>query len=278
MSLREYIRRFPLVHKPISLFFYFFVYPFCNGYYLFMIRYFFCIRNSEVKALQQYGFINVRPFKSRTWRLGLEKDRAYRRYYLCCYKGEKCFIKVAQNDSTIGNEIFVAEKLIGRDVPFIPKIISFDKNFDKDKQMLATSFVKGLHPISRESVYNDVETVSGNKLIEYCAQMLNILQSLEALQLVHADIHKGNLVLDDRDRLILLDFGISKFLNVDNNVQYGCRPGTFFKDTACGRVYDDAYSFIKLIGRYDSCKEIVDSLAYKAICERIGKVTFTVKV
>lgn len=278
MSLRESLRKFPWIHKPISLFFQCFIYPVCNGYYLFMIKYLLTIRKNEIKALRTYDFINVKPFKTRVWRNGSEKDCAYRRYYLADYHDSKCFIKVAQNDSTISNEIFVAEQLQGKEPTFISKIITFDRFFTGSKQMLATGFVNGLHPISKESVYNNVESVSANKLVKYCKQMLEILGSLETLQLVHADIHKGNLMLDANDNLVLLDFGISKFLNKENDVQYRFRPGTFFREKNGLRIYDDAFSFVKLINRYESCKNIIDDDAYKAICARINKVTFSVKI
>lgn len=278
MSLRELIRKFKWIHKPISWFFYYFIYPVYNGYYSFMLKYLFCIKREEIKDLMNHGFIDVKPFKTRSWRIGTEQDQAHRRYYTATYRGTKCFIKVAQNDSTIGNEIAIAEQLKDKDISFISKIIIADGNFSKDKQLLATSFTPGLHPISEESVYNDVQVVSSSKLLQYCKQMKVILQSLEELKLVHADIHKGNLMLDANDNLILLDFGISKFLDKDNCVEYHYRPGTFYRETDEGRVYDDAYSFIALINRYDACQEIKHTNEYKAIYDRIDKVTFTVKI
>ena len=278
MSLRELIRQFKWIHKPISCIFNYFIYPVQNGYYFFMIKYLFCIKCEEFKALRNYGFKDIKPFKTRAWRIGTEKDHAHRRYYTAIHKGTKCFIKVALNDSTIGNEIAVAEQLKDKDISFISKIIVIDSNFSGNKQVLATAFTLGLHPISEESVYNDVEVVSPSKLLIYCKQMKSILQTLEELKLVHADIHKGNLMLDANDNLILLDFGISKFLDKDNDVQYRYRPGTFYRDTAEGRVYDDAYSFISLINRYDTCQDIKHTDEYKAICDRINKVTFTVKI
>lgn len=278
MSVREFIRKIKWIHKPISCFFYYFIYPVHNGYYSFMLKYLFCIKSEEIKKLRNYGFIDIKPFKTRAWRIGTERDQAHRRYYTATYKGTKCFIKVALNDSTIGNEIAVAEQLKDKDISFISKIIAVDSNFSGNKQLLATTFTPGLHPISEESIYNDVQVVSSSKLLVYCKQMIAILQALEDLKLVHADIHKGNLMLDANDNLILLDFGISKFLDKVNSVEYRYRPGTFYRETDEGRVYDDAYSFIALINRYDTCKEIKHTNEYKAICDRIGKVTFTVKI
>lgn len=278
MSLRVLIRKFKWIHKPISCFFYYFIYPVHNGYYSFMLKYLFCIKNKEVRALRNYGFTDIKPFKTRAWRIGTERDQAHRRYYTAILEGTTCFIKVALNDSTIGNEIAVAEKLKDKDISFISKIIVVDSNFSGNKQLLATTFTPGLHPISEESVYNDIKVVSSSKLLTYCKQMKRILQTLEELKLVHADIHKGNLMLDANDNLILLDFGISKFLDKDNSVQYRYRPGTFYRETDEGRVYDDAYSFISLINRYDTCQDIKNTNEYKAICDRIDKVTFTVKI
>lgn len=278
MSIRSIIRKHKWVHKPISVFFQYVIYPIQNGYYFFMIKYLLFIKSKETKALRSRGFINIKPFLTRSWRIGKGKDHAYRRYYVADKQGVKCFIKVAQLDSTIENEISVAERLFGKDIPFISRIILWDRAFSGRKQMLATEFTHGLHPISNESIYNDVKAVSSEKLISYCKQMLYILQFLEDLQLVHADIHKGNLMLDANDQLILLDFGISKFLDKENGVQYKFRPGTYYRETLAGRVYDDAYSIINLIHRYDSCRDVERTDIYKAICARIGKVTFTVKV
>ncbi len=243
-----------------------------------MFCYFIKSYRHEVKMLKKIGFAQLNLFKTRSWRIGKELDHAYRRYYTGFYDGQKCFIKIAENDSTIENELFVAKNLIGKKFTFISKIICIDSSFDGNKKMLATIFTKGLHPLSKESIYHDVETVRAESLLDYCRQMRNILQQLEKIKLVHADIHKGNLMLDENDHLILLDFGISKFLDKGNNVDYISRPGTFYRNTSGGRIYDDAYSFIQMINRYDAIKDIMESGEYKSIVERIDKVAFTVNI
>ena len=278
MKIIQIIRKHKWIHKPISLFFHYFIYPFKEGYYRFMINYVIRIKKNEILQLEEYGFKSIKPFKSRSWRIGTEKDKAYRRYYTADFDNKTCFIKVAINDLTIGNEISIAQKLINKKLPFVPEIICFDKNMLGMKQMLATEFTRGLHPISKESVYNDVPTVSSSELLDYCCQMNDILESLESINLVHGDIHKGNLMLDGNNKLCLLDFGISKFINIPNDVNYKFRPGTYYQETKDGRVYDDAYSFIRLINRYESVNEIRDSECYKKIESRIGKMQFCVNI
>ena len=276
MKIITIIRKYKWIHKPISLFFFYFIYPFLNGYYRFMVNYILRIKKEEIKQLENYGFKNIKPYKSRSWRIGVEKDKAYRRYYTAVFNNQICFLKIAINDSTIGNEIQIAESLIKKNISFISKIICFDKNLAEGKQMLATEFTAGLHPISQESIYGDKEGVKSDQLIDYCTQMIDILKKLEAIGLVHADIHRGNLMLDAKNKLVLLDFGISKFIDKPNEVNYRYRPGTYYRETENGRMYDDAYSFLQLINQYSSVAEIKDNECYKAIQSRIGKVNFTV--
>ena len=83
-------------------------------------------------------------------------------------------------------------------------------------------------------------------------------------------------MLNAQNHLVLLDFGISKFLDNTNNVDYIARPGTFYQKTEKGRIYDDAYSFLCMIEKYSESSKILDSEEYNDIKKRVGQAYFEV--
>lgn len=108
-----------------------------------------------------------------------------------------------------------------------------------------------------------------------CTEFLSIMDALEANGIVHADVHKGNLMIKD-DRLFLLDYGISKRDGVTNCIDYTARPGTYYKVSGTVRTYDDAYSFIKLVEELDTGCAFVNEEKLLSKKERIGRQCFTV--
>lgn len=232
------------------------------GFYPFMLKYFFLIRRREILELKKLGFDNLRIYKTDSWRIGVENDHAYRRYYLAKFNGRECFVKIAQNDSTVNNEIYVADRIKGYKMSFTPEVIYTSTEFLDNRNLLVLEFIDGLRPLS--------EALSKDNTSAFCNQFLLILNTLKAINLIHADIHKGNLMLDKDNNLILLDFGISIFKDEKNNVDYKSHPGTYYQEKDCIRIYDDAFSFVQMIRQLHVHDYIKDDEAYNEIYNRIG--------
>ena len=241
-----------------------------NGYYKNMLIYFFCVCLGEKRALKKYGFSKCRIYKSTAWRFGKGKDRAFRRYYAAYYNGTRTFVKISENDTTVKNEIKFAEYLKETSFPFVMQTVATDSNFNGGFDMLAMEFCDGLKAFSLPE-----DTLGFEAL---CDQFLTILDGLQSVKMVHADIHKNNLMLKD-DRLMLIDFGISYSENMENTVNYVARPGTYYKEfDNKTRFYDDAYSFVKMIEKLSPPASFLEGEKYLKIVERVGCYGFEVEL
>lgn len=244
--------------------------PIKSGLVWFYIKYLIFVKRKDIDGLKKLGFIKISQYKIKQWRFGKGKDGAYRRYYKGIYDGKQAFIKVAKYDSTIKNEIQICMHLQTENIDFIPKMIVARENFYNSTDVLAIVYLEGLNEFSTPQNYGDFENI--------CKQMLCILKKLKEYEIVHADIHKGNLMLNKDKKIVLLDFGISICKNVKNNVNYIARPGTFFVEEGGIRKYDDAYSFIKMLEQWDIDCSWKNCEAYKQIEDLVGKNYATIYV
>lgn len=213
--------------------------PMRTGRAYYWVWYCITLRRKEIQKLSKLGFSEIKPYKHNDWRIGEDTDRAYRRFYMARKGNTVCFIKVGKHDKTVCNEIAVHKRIECKRFSFTPNCVMVDENFGKDTVMLALEFFEGLHYIP--------ETASEKDITRICGQFISIFHNLSNVNLVHADIHRGNLMLDNRDNVVLLDFGISKFLNDENIIDYVERPGTFYRFVGTQRLYDDAYSFLQML-------------------------------
>ena len=109
-----------------------------------------------------------------------------------------------------------------------------------------------------------------------CREFLEILDALESRDIIHADIHKNNLMLDQQGHLVLLDYGISMILRQDNSVDYKARPGTFYREKDGVRIYDDAYSFVMMLEGLGLPEQWKNAEIYRQVCDRVDGYTGTV--
>ena len=268
MDLRKVIYRHPSIVNYIRFVYHDIIEGFFNGYYYYILKYLLGVKKTELRELQRKGLSDIKLFNPKTWRRGKGIDKAHRRYYIANYKGHPCFVKIAENDKTLQNEIDVAERIKGNNWTFTPLALLIDTSFLNRRKLLVISYEEGLHRIP--------DNVSAEELKSYCASFLQIHNKLVNAKLIHADIHCGNLMLNAQNHLVLLDFGISKFLDNTNNVDYIARPGTFYQKTEKGRIYDDAYSFLCMIEKYSESSKILDSEEYNDIKKRVGQAYFEV--
>lgn len=228
-----------------------------------MYKYFKYYRKFDYKILDEFLVKNPIKYKITAWRYGNEADGAFRRYYIGVYNNKKIFVKIATNDLTVQNEINIA-RYINNDIqPFLCTIRFYSIIYNTC--LIAFDYYDNLEDFKNPSEYKDFETL--------CSEYLEILKYLEKKQIIHGDIHKGNLLLDSNGKLILLDFGISFINKKQVNINYKVRKGTYFRELKKGkkivRVYDDAYSFIKMTDTFSFPKEWKQSIYYRKILERI---------
>lgn len=240
--------------------------PVLDGHFAYYIRYLLTLRGKEKKLIREEGYSSVKPIMSRDWRIGHGRDGAFRRYYSAELNGKKCFIKVGFKDATVKNELEIMKNL-GKPLPFSPALQGYSDELAPSTVMLAVEYIEGMRSFSLPSSNEDFSLL--------CGKFIGILDVLEARGLVHADVHKGNLMLKG-DELMLLDYGISKMDGEANCIDYVSRPGTYYLTSGPNRTYDDAYSFVKMMEALEpgetrmSCPEMLQ------IKERIGKHCFTV--
>lgn len=267
--VRNFTRRYPKIHRVLSFTYSRIVYPCTTGHFSFFIKYFLFIKHKEVKRLRDFSLIDAKPVSLLSWRVGRGKDKAYRRYYVAEYNSKKCFVKVGTNDSTVKNEYSLLNQFDMSQIGFSPKYLVGSDAFSDDTTMVAVEYINGLEKFKIPDNMESFDLL--------CASFLEILKTLELNDIVHADVHKGNLMLQG-DNLFLLDYGISKKQDVGNNIDYVARPGTYFIENNGLRKYDDAYSFIKLLDCSDISDEFKKSKNYIEIKNRIDKFTFCVNI
>ena len=213
------------------------------------------------------GFSQIHPFHSGDWRIGKGLDNAYRRYYLAVYAGKRCFIKIGTNDATVRNEYQISIEQQGKPFSFSPEYLAGDPAFAKNTVMIAVAFIDGL---------KEFEIPDTKELFEdICRQFIVILDTLKNRDIVHGDIHKGNLMMNG-STLILMDYGISMIKSKGNQIDYRARPGTFYSYEGSQRVYDDAYSFVKMVEKSSIPRDLLKSKVFLDIQHRIGENSFKV--
>lgn len=268
-TLRQYINKRKTLKKVLSFIYWKVVEPLISGYVFYMIYFALFVKSREVAKLKKLGFSKIHAFLSRSWRRGNEADHAHRRYYIAMYNQKKVFVKIAQNDSTIDNEIMLAETMRGLSSNHIIPAVYWSREFGDDRRILAVEFVEGLR------VFGIPE--SSILFEKYCKEYLSILEFFQENNIVHADVHPKNLMIDCNDELKILDFGISGIIRLDNGVDYCARPGTYFREEGNRRIYDDAYSFIKMCEQLKIPPEYMGA-SYMKIKDRVGLFVLEVQI
>lgn len=125
--IKEYLRKFPRLFKLLSWSKENITDPFTTGfiwnYFLYIVR----ILRKEKSYLRKNGFQNVVVFKPKSWRFHEGIDGACRRYYKAIINGKTCFIKIADCDKTIENEILIGKYICDFNFSFSPNILFFDE-------------------------------------------------------------------------------------------------------------------------------------------------------
>lgn len=272
MRIKELLRKMPILFAILSFAKYKMYLPLKRGQVFYYVKYLICERKGEIKKLKKLGFNGIKTFEPFSWRIGKEKDKAHRRYYKAYYYGEKCFIKIGKNDSTVKNEAQIYLDLINEKIDFIAKILYIDMNFSKNTVLVANKFIENMHSIGETSGIDEFKKI--------CFLFCGVLDELKKKEIIHADIHKGNLMITQEKKVILLDFGISIKEKKENCVDYKSRPGTFYitRKNDGIRTYDDAYSFVKMIELLNVPDDWKNSSEFDLVRKKIGNYSVDVMI
>lgn len=263
-KIRNALIKYPIIFKIAKLIYRNIIVPINTGYFPKYYLYLIFTKHKEIKALKKLKFTSIEIYKPTIWRYGRGKDNAFRRYYTAFMDGKKYFIKIAtKNDSSVQNEIEIQGLLSEKEHYWTPTCLISKRNFYGNVSILAIEYEENLKKFTIPFKKKDF-----NKI---CLEYIKILDELNEIKLVHSDIHAGNLMLNNFNDLYLLDFGISRFTNKNNEVDYLARPGTFYRENGVIRRYDDAYSFICLLDKLNIPKGWKNECYYQEIKRRIDR-------
>ena len=200
--------------------------------------------------LELKGYYTLNIYKIWLWK----KDARYFKVYNT--KGECFFIKMKSEQSIISESRYLnyIYKRNFKMNPFYPKLIKSNIS---------------------EFNYNIYRNIDGKKLSD-CSfmsdiveQMKKILDFLKEHKIVHRDVRPHNIILKN-NAIILLDFehcainGKTDYDTIDLNENY----------SPSERIWDDAFSFKKIIDEYFKNEELKNNEFYKNICDMVGELEY----
>jgi len=140
--------------------------------------------------------------------------------------GRQVAIKVLRDDSRdegIAIERFRKEaQILSRlEHPHILRLYGFSQ--DQGVLYMVTEYVKGEALQRRLELGTVLDT---SQVLEWASQVLDALDYAHQLGVVHRDIKPANILIDQRNRARLLDFGIARIVGVEGPTQTGHAVGT----------------------------------------------------
>ena len=203
-----------------------------------ILHYFLFRHRKTVARLSSYGITGVRAYRVKQWVRHIDKN-VIRYYYDAKFNGVRCFVKIS-SDSTAQNELFVNKYATERGIGFIPKLLMSSEISEGGTFMAVMEFVQGMRKFE---LPNDMPA-----FIKLCEEFENIHRILLEACIIHSDISKSNLMLDENGHIILIDFGIGKAPGSEVfEIDYQLHGGTYYADSGNTRTYDDAYSFLRML-------------------------------
>lgn len=130
--------------------------------------------------------------------------------------GKQYFLKKLKDNTTERRQRFFRETILFKSlkVSGIPKII--DTNVDDFKNEEELYYCSEL--ITGQSLDKEKKPVEFTKAIDIFRQLLEILVEIHNNEIVHRDIKPENILIDERGKLFLVDFGISVNQNDEEKI------------------------------------------------------------
>jgi serine/threonine protein kinase len=185
-------------------------------------------------------------------------------FYKAKYNGRECFIKLGENDAISMNREISANKYIKEcGLDFIPDMLICDEFYDDDTVMIATEYIFGLKNFETPENQEHFEKV--------CVSFEYVHRCLEKFGIIHGDLNRSNIALRGND-IILIDFGISWIPGADNHIPLKLLPGSGISYIKSGstRIYDLAFSFIRILEECGISQDFKQQECYKRIEQLVG--------
>lgn len=240
-----------------------------------LIYFIFCHRKA-VSRLSLHGLTDIRAFQISLWYMGRSKKGTLLRFfYTAQLNGQKCFVKVATNDKTIKREIFINKYIAQTGLSFVPKLLLSDEAYADNTVLLVTELLLNTSKFKLPKNEQDFESL--------CREFECIHESLRKLDIIHGDINASNIILDQDNHIILIDFGISwapgSEIYPEDHIN---NPGTYYQSSITNsdsiRIYDNAFSFLEMLKDCDISFAFTNKECYKRIERLVGTHTYTVRL
>lgn len=132
-----------------------------------------------------------------------KKESKNYKYYKLEKNNQLFFAKQVRNDNSdnkenLKNEISKYQCI--RDLDFIPKIVEITKN------TIIYEYIEG-------KTLDKYKNFTVNESINILIQLADILEKLHQKRIVHCDIKPNNIMITKTGKIMLLDFGNSRFIN-----------------------------------------------------------------
>ena len=235
----------------------------------FLEHYFKQEHNQVVSELESLGFRSIMPYHTDHWYIGDDGTDTRRKYYSAYFNGKRCFIKYVANDSTIANEIFVNHYLTENRIPYVPQTLYASYSKADNTAVLATEWLEN---ISGFFIPENIETFRA-----FLADYLDILHIFEEKEITHNDVSDSNLIVINGEKLMLTDFGIGHVPGSDQfYIDYILHDGTYYQQQNRKRIYDDAWSFYKILEDAGIPETFKQTKEYRNLLAQIGKHTYVI--
>jgi len=234
------------------------------AYKLFYLLLYFMFRHRKtVVKLASYGITDVRIYCVRRWYTCHGAEKTDRLFFKGVFNGTKCFIKLAANDSTIKKEIFINNYMTECGINFVPKLLLSDSNYNINSALLVTELIQDIKKFKLPDNERAFEVM--------CNKFEHIHSCLKKFSIVHGDISLSNVLVDKNACIILIDFGIgwvpgSEIFRTNHLIHHG----TYYIESDNVRIYDNAFSFLRVLDHSKIPAEYKQKECYKKIERLVG--------
>lgn len=237
--------------------------------------YFLLEHHKYIAKLKSYGLMNIRTYRIKFWYRDLWTPRKnwadsyIKKYYATELKGKKCFAKTMTRGIVAQREIFINSYITKCNLDFVPKLLLSDENYDTSISLMVIEFIEGLREFTLPKDETTFEAV--------CAEFEHIHKCLRVADIIHGDLCRYNLLLDENNHIFLIDFGLTWVPGSENYpIDYRRHRGASYIDAGCSRIYDNAYSFLNMLDTCGISNTFKQKECYKRIQGLMGTHTYTV--
>lgn len=131
-------------------------------------------------------------------------------------KNEKVIIKQLKKEmlEETKTKLFYEQKTLDRlnNYPSFPKFISKFKEGDREGYIL--EYIEGT--VLEDLIYRKGYQFNRDEIYQVAIKVLDIMEILHKNNIVHRDIRPPNLILKENKELVLIDFGLARFIDKDH--------------------------------------------------------------